>query len=109
MVKPISVHKLGATIQISDELFYADKAAQDPRYTRRYTSTKQPPTAEAWERYRAAVAGLAAFEAYEGSMYGGPDYGNEVPEPEPVTTFEFLETAEEWLERCRALDREARA
>ena len=109
MNKPIIVQKLGATMTISDEQLFTGRSLWDPRYRRRADITQAPPTPEAWDRYRAAVAGLAAFEAYEGSRHGGPDYGNEVPEPEPAITIEFLETVDEWLDRCRALDREARA
>ena len=101
--------KFGATIKISDEQLFDARGIADPRYARRHVKSYTPATPEAWDRYRAAAAGLAAFEAYEGSRYGGPDYGNEVPEPEPTTTIDYLETVDEWLDRCRALDREARA
>jgi hypothetical protein len=106
---PINVVKFGATVQVSEEMAFEARALFNARYQRRHTKAYQPAPPEAWERYRAAVAGLAAFEAYEGSQYGGPDYGNEVPPPEPTITIDYLETRDEWLTRCRALDTEGRA
>lgn len=103
-----NLQKFGATMKISEEVLFGIRSYQDPRYERRATIYKVPPTPEAWELYRAAVVGLAALEAYDGTMFGGPDYGTEVPEPEPTTTVYFLETVDEWLDRCRALEREAR-
>ncbi|MDF9748651.1 hypothetical protein [Arthrobacter sp. ES3-54] len=95
--------KVYATMVFSSEMIYTEKAWTDGRYARKAIRTEAPPTSEAWERYRAAKAGLAALEAYEGTEWGGPDYGTEVPEPEPTVTFEYLETHDEWLARCDTL------
>ena len=100
------MNKNYVTIRLSAEQVFSHRAMSDPRYERKATRTSAPPTPEAWARYRAAKAGLAALEAYEGTEWGGPDYGTEVPEPVPTLTFEYHETIEEWLDRCRDMSAE---
>ena len=90
-------------MNVSAEALYSSLSAMDSRFERKATRTATPPTPEAWERYHAAKAGLAALEAYEGTEWGGPDYGTEVNEPQPTVTYDYLETVEEWLARCRSL------
>lgn len=95
--------KFSMSIKLSEEQVFSMRAWKDPRFDRKANKITTPPTPETWERYRAAKAGLEALEAYEGTDWGGPDYGTEVHEPAPTITFEYLETVEEWLARCRAL------
>ncbi|WP_159702423.1 hypothetical protein [Arthrobacter sp. 18067] len=105
-MKPNEVRKFGGTIKLSDEQYFEDMGWRDPRYLRMGKVTKTPATPEAWEQYRAAVAGLAALEAYDGTRW---DYGSgapDIPEPEPTSTIEYLETVDEWLDRCRAMAHE---
>lgn len=97
------MNKNSYAIRISEEALFSSMSWRDSRYERKANRTSNPPTPEAWERYHAAKDGLAALEAYEFTEWGGPDYGTEVPEPEPTTTYEYLETHDEWIRRCRAL------
>lgn len=99
----IPAGKIHASIVVSDEQLFSSMAWRDPRFDRKAIKTTTPPSPEAWERYRAAKAGLEALEAYEGTEWGGPDYGTEVHEPDSTVTYEYLETVEEWLARCKGL------
>lgn len=78
---------------------------QDSDQRRRANVTRTPPTPEAWSRYHAAKDGYKAMEAYEGTQFGGPDYGPSVDAPEDTVSIEYLETHAEWMDRCRALTR----
>ncbi|NWL34444.1 hypothetical protein [Paenarthrobacter nitroguajacolicus] len=101
----MELHKNTIAIWISAEMLYMEKSLTDPRYDRKATRHETPPTAEDWALYSQALAGLRALEAYEGTEWGGPDYGTEVNEPQPRVTYEYHETHEEWLARCHKLDR----
>jgi hypothetical protein len=99
--------KLSATIQISDEALFAGLSyGFDSRYERKANKVITLPTSGDWGLYHQAVRGKLAMEAYEGTVWGGPDYGTEVHKPEPKVTYEWLETHDEWLARCRALRQE---
>ena len=37
---------------------------------------------------------------------GGPDERSQVNPPEPAREYEYAETVEEWLARCRAIEQE---
>ena len=100
------LQKFGAIHLISDEQLFMLMALTDSRYERKANKVINLPTQETWEKYRAALAGLNALKAYEFTEWGGPDYGTEVPRPTSTTTYEFLETNDEWLARCRALRQE---
>jgi len=100
----VKINKNYVAIRFSAEMIYSEKSWTDGRYARKSIRTEKPPTPEAWARYHAAKAGLAALEAYEGTEWGGPDYGTEVPEPEPTVTYEYLEAHDEWLARCAAME-----
>lgn len=99
----MKVNKVGYTIRISDEVYFEGRGHQDERFRRRSRRTEVRPSADVWARYYAAVAGLRALEAYEWTMFGGPDYGTEVPEPSVTYEYEYLETIDEWLARCRCM------
>ena len=105
----MKINKNHMTIKVTAEQLYDMKSWSDGRYARKGIRGHEDPTPEAWERYRAAKAGLEALEAYEFTEWGGPDYGTEVPEPEPIATCEYLETHEEWLARCAKLASEGGA
>lgn len=105
-MKPITVEKYGAIFRLSEEQLFEAAGHTDPRFQRRAKIIKTPPAPEAWELYRAAVAGLAALEAYEGTYYGMDAGTPEVFEPEPTSTVEYLETVDDWLARCRTLAQE---
>ena len=98
--------KHSAVIHISDELLFQDRAYVDARYDRKHIRHWSEPTAEDWALYHQAVRGKLAMEAYEGTEWGGPDTGTDVHKPEPRVTYEYLETNDEWLARCRALRQE---
>jgi hypothetical protein len=95
---PPNVVKHGVEVLISRESLLMF----NPELERRHTVELEPPTPEAWERYRAAKIGMEALEAYEGTEWGGPDYGTEVREPEPTRKITYTETEEEWRARCTA-------
>lgn len=97
------MNKNYAAVSISAEVLFMEMSWRDPRYVRKANRTSTPPTAEAWERYRAAKAGMAALEAYEGTEWGGPDCRTEVHKPEPTVEFDYLETHDEWMARCRSI------
>jgi len=101
----VEIHKNAVMIRVSAEMLYMEKSLNDSRYTRKATRHETPPTDEDWGLYFRAKAGLRALEAYEGTEWGGPDYGTEVNEPQPRVTYEYHETEAEWLDRCHKLDR----
>lgn len=100
----MKLNKVPAYIKISPEVYFEGLGHQDERFRRRHRRTEVKPTPEVWARYYAALAGLRALEAYEWTMFGGPDYGTEVPEPSSTYEYEYLETNEEWLARCRSME-----
>lgn len=103
---PDSLNKYSAIMLISEEAIFTEMGYGDERYLRKGNRVINLPTQETWDRYRAAVRGFQALEAYEFTEWGGPDYGTEVPEPQPIRAIEWLETNDEWLARCRALRQE---
>lgn len=107
--KKISVVKFGATVILTEWQVFDEMVFADPRYARRGFEYVVAPTNEDWAKYHRAKAGMLALEAYAGTEWGGPDYGTEVHMPKPRTLFEYTETHEEWLARCRALDAERKA
>jgi len=101
-----TLQKYGAIMHISDEQLFVQMGYADKRYERKANKIITLPTSEDWGLYHQAVRGMLAMKAYEGTEWGGPDYGTEVHKPEPQTTYEYLETNDEWLARCRALRQE---
>lgn len=99
-------HKNAVVIRLSQEMVFMHRSLSDARYDRKHNKVVTPPTPEDWELYNQAVQGLKALQAYEGTEWGGPDYGTEVHKPEPRVTYEYLETHEEWIERCRTMEEE---
>lgn len=100
------ITKTYACVQLTDEQLFRYAAYRDERYERKAKQIAVEPTPEVWARYYAAVKGFQALEAYEFTEWGGPDYGTEVPEPHTTYRYEYLETTEEWLARCRKLREE---
>lgn len=98
---PDKLNKVSAVIHLSDEELFT--WSNNPEYWRKTKTTVAEPTPEAWQRYRRAQKAMKILRAYEGTEWGGPDYGTEVHPPLPTTTYEYLETHEEWLDRCRKL------
>jgi len=88
---------------ITDEQFFGFMGGEYERKGRRIVT---PPTAEDMARYEKAKAAFKVLEEYEWMEWGGPDYGTEVEAPRSRVTYEYLETVEEWLDRCRALYKE---
>ncbi len=98
----LSVLKYGMNVRLgegalSDMLFRAN-----PELERQHRVELDPPTQEAWARYYRAQAGMKALEAYEGTEWGGPDYGTEVPEPAPTPRVIYTETEEDHAARLKA-------
>jgi len=104
-----TLQKFGAIHIISDEALFDLMAYDDKRFERKANKVITLPTSEDWGLYHQAVRGKMAMEAYEGTEWGGPDTGTEVHKPEPKTTYEYLETHDEWLARCRVLRQEGSA
>jgi hypothetical protein len=98
-----TLKQYGAVHLISAEQLYLLMRSRDARYERKHNRIETPPTSEDWSLYHQAVQGLRALEAYVGTEWGGPDTGTEVHKPEPRVTYEWLETHDEWIERCHAL------
>jgi hypothetical protein len=90
--------------RLTHEQIYMHRALSDDRYGRKHNRHETPPTSEDWALYHQAVQGLKALEAYDGTEWGGPDYGTEVHKPEPRVTYEWLETHDEWIARCREME-----
>ena len=94
-------------IRLSAETVYMYRAWNDDRYGRKVERviTTEPSEAD-WAEYRKAKE---AHDYLLESPYfqdGGPDEGSSVEEPEPKHEYIYAETVEEWLDRCRELDRE---
>lgn len=98
------LQKFGAITLISDAVMFDLVAATDSRYEQKARKTVVAPTAEDWAKYHLAKRALLTLNAYEGTI-GAEEV--EIPCPKPTTHYEFLETIEEWLDRCRALRAEA--
>lgn len=105
-MKALSVGKMTVTMHISDEQLFTIMAMSDKRYERKANKIITLPTPEEWNLYRKAVTGLRALEAYEGTDWGSPESEPSVDKPYPKHTYEYLETNDEWLARCRALRQE---
>lgn len=98
--KVIQFHKTSTTAKISDEQLFTLMALSDSRYEQKARKTVVAPTAEDWAKYHLAKRALLTLKAYENTT-GAEEV--EIPCPKPTTHYEFLETIEEWLDRCRAL------
>ena len=101
-----TIFKMGAVMQVSDEQLFELMGYSDSQYKRKANKIIHLPTQETWAQYYAAVGALRVLKEYEFTEWGGPDYDTEVPEPYPTNTYEYLETHDEWLARCRALRQE---
>ena len=87
------------TVQLTEEQVFYSFAMRDPEYGRRGSYVPREVPADEQARYEAALAGYKALEAYEGTEWG---YENDLTvTPPSTTTWEFTETDEEWLARCR--------
>lgn len=95
--------KYGALSFLSEEQLYQARAFLDERFVRKHSSAFVEPTKEVWARFYAAKNALRILNEYEFTDWGGPEYEPEVTEPSPTREVTYLETHEEWLERCRAL------
>lgn len=104
--KVIQFHKTSTTVKISDEQLFTLMALDNPEYERKARKTVVASTNHDWALYHQAKQGLLAVKRYEGTI-GAEEV--EIPCPKPVTHYEFLETVEEWLDRCRALRAEGLA
>lgn len=102
----MKIDKNSYVISLSHEQVFMNRALSAPRYYRKGNRVETPPTSEDWSLYHQAVQGLKALKAYEGTEWGGPDYGTEVHKPEPRITYEWLETHDEWIARCLAIEKE---
>lgn len=102
----ISLQKHAHIVTIPDETFFDMLAEEDPRYERKAYKTVVASTTEDWAKYHLAKRALLTLKAYENTT-GAEEV--EVPCPKPKTHYEFLETPEEWLARCRALRAEQEA
>lgn len=100
---PDGIRKIGAVVMISDEALFLDLGWQDARFIRKHDVVETPPSEDAWKRYKRALKGLKWLEDYEGTEWGGPDYGTEVLPPSARYTYNYHETHEEWLARCREI------
>lgn len=105
VVVPI-LKKYSAITFISDELHFDLLAETDSRYERKATKTIVGSTSEDWALYHQAKKALLTLKRYENTI-GAEEV--EVPIPKPKTHYHWLETVEEWLDRCRTLQAERKA
>lgn len=98
-----TIRKIGMTIPVSWAVICEEMALSDSRYEQKARKTVVAPTAEDWAKYHLAKRALLTLNAYEGTI-GAEEV--EIPCPKPITHYEFLETIEEWLDRCRTLQAE---
>jgi len=99
--------KISVDIYISDEQRYQAKALYDDRYDRRAERMEAAPSPGYWEQFRKAEECLAFLRGYPDMDWG--DWDQEEPSLSPPRCnvfYTYLETVDEWLERCRALDKE---
>ena len=104
----MKLHKNSIAIRLSLEQVYMHRGIFDSRYNRRvdHINVTQPTEAE-WAEYRKAKE---AHEYLLNSPYfddGGPDERSQVSPPEPSRECIYAEAIEEWLDRCRAIEKEA--
>lgn len=100
------VTKTYASIQLTDEQLFSYGSFNDPRYERKAKRIETPPTLDDAKAYAKAKEAMKVLQDYAWMEWGGPDYGTEVFPPSSTVTYEYLETAEEWLARCRKLREE---
>jgi hypothetical protein len=99
-----AIRKIGMTIPVSWAVIFEERALSDSRYEQKARKTIVAPTSEDWAKYHLAKRALLTLKAYENTT-GAEEV--EIPCPKPKTEYEFLETVDEWLDRCRALQAEA--
>lgn len=103
----MKIHKNEVYLSLHAEQVYMYRAWKDDRYRRKVERViTTDPTEADWAEYRKAKE---AHDYLLESPYfqdGGPDEGSSVEEPEPKHEYIYAETVEEWLDRCRELDRE---
>jgi len=100
------LHKHSAIMFFSEEQVFDSMSWSDSRYHRKSEAYNVSPTNEDWAKYHRARSGLLALQAYEGTE-GLEEVS--VPMPKPETHYQFTETHEAWIERCRALQAERKA
>jgi len=105
VVVPI-LKKQGAIMFISDAVIFEQLSYSDSRYERKATKTIVASTTEDWAKYHLAKRALLTLKDYENTT-GAEEV--EIPCPKPKTEYHFLETVDEWLDRCRALQAERTA
>ena len=95
----MNVQKKYITVQLTEEQVFDSFAMRDREYCRKGRYVPREVPADEQARYKAALAGYEALEAYEGTEWG---YDSDLTVTPPSTTmWEFTETEEEWLARCR--------
>lgn len=107
MSVPFSVRKNAYAIRLSAEQVYWERGFRDSRYNRlveRIDITQ--PTEQDWADYRKA---REAYDYLLESAYFDIGCSCEHPsvsEPTPSREYVYAETHEEWLARCKELDKE---
>lgn len=103
----MKIRKQAAVMRFSNEIVFGHMGLFDSRYQRRvdHIIVTQPTEAE-WADYRKAKE---AHDYLLNSPYfddGGPDERSQVNPPEPSREYVYAETADEWIARCLAMDKE---
>ena len=102
----INFERIMATFWGDERRGYSWLGNTDTRFRRRGGPVVKHPTEADWDAYHRAVAGLKALKDYDGTYWQATDYGDGVPkveEPHDHTVIKWLETEDEWLDRCRKL------
>lgn len=103
---PDNIRKISAVMFLTEEQLFDSMSHRDSRYQRKAEYKTVEPTPEEWARYHEAKKAFDLLEAYDGMDWGIPESDPFVYEPSPKQEVTFLETNEEWLERCRQLQKE---
>lgn len=103
----MNIRKNSVAINLNAEEVFMHRSLFDDRYSRRVKQLiiTQPTEAD-WAEYRKAKE---AHEYLLGSPYfedGGPDERSSVTEPEPGREYIYAETVEQWIARCRRIEKE---
>ena len=93
-----------SSVKLTEDQVFHRRAWKDERYIRRVERTvTHPPSAEDWAEYEKAVEALEFLRDCRFYEEGGPDYESTVEPPGDRYEYIYLETKEEWRERCRQM------
>jgi hypothetical protein len=104
---PDTIRKISVRMVFSEEQLFTNIGLSDSRYQRKAEYKTEEISPETWARYYEAKNAFRILADSEFMEWGSPEAEPEVAEPYAKRAVTYLETHEEWLERCRQLQKES--